>query len=64
MERIQEKGTQFNVQSVKITFILFKGCVRYIYASLFLSLNESTCETRENAYFTSKALLVLEKIKF
>ena len=30
----------------------------------FLSLNESTCETRENVfYFTSKALFVLEKIK-
>ena len=31
----------------------------------FLSLNESTCQTRENAfYFTSKALFVIEKIKF
>ena len=31
----------------------------------FLNLNESTCQTRENAfYFTSKALFVLEKIKF
>ena len=31
----------------------------------FLSINESTCQTRKNAfYFTSKALFVLEKIKF
>ena len=31
----------------------------------FLSLNESTCQTRKNViYFTSKALFVLEKIEF
>ena len=31
----------------------------------FLSLNERICQTRENVfYFTSKALFVLEKIKF
>ena len=31
----------------------------------FLSLNESTCQTRKNVvYFTSKALFVLEKITF
>ena len=31
----------------------------------FISLNESTCQTRKNIfYFTSKALFVLEKIKF
>ena len=31
----------------------------------FLSLNESTCQTRKNVfYFTSKALFILEKIKF
>ena len=31
----------------------------------FLSLNDSTCRTRKNAfYFTWKALFVLEKIKF
>ena len=42
---------------------LFKGCIRYIFASFFLSLNESTCETRKNVfYFTSKALFVLKKI--
>ena len=43
-----------------------KGCVRYIFASLFfMSKRESTCETRKNAfYFTSKALFVFEIIKF
>ena len=31
----------------------------------FLSLNESTCQTRKNDfYFTSKALFILEKIQF
>ena len=31
----------------------------------FLSLNESTCQTRKNAfYFPSKALFVLDKINF
>ena len=31
----------------------------------FLSLNESTCQTRKNVfYFTSKALFILKKIKF
>ena len=31
----------------------------------FLSLNESTCETKKNVFnFTSKAPFVLEKIKF
>ena len=45
--------------------VKFKGCVRYIFASLFLSLNESTSQIRKSVfYFTSKALFVLEKIKF
>ena len=39
---------------------VLKGCVRYIFASLFLSLNESTCQTGRKAL--SKALFVLEKI--
>ena len=44
---------------------IIKGCVRYIFASLFLRLNESTRQTRENVfYFTWKALFVFEKIKF
>ena len=42
-----------------------KGCVRYIFVSLFLSLKEGTCEARKNVfYFTSKALFVLGIIKF
>ena len=45
--------------------IALKSCVRYAFASLVFSLNESPCRTRKNAfYFTSKALFVLEKIKF
>ena len=43
----------------------FKGCVCYIFASLFLHLKKSTSEARKNVfYFTSKALFVLEIIKF
>ena len=39
---------------VSITFVL-----------VFLNLNEGTCQTKKNVfYFTSKALFVLEKIKF
>ena len=38
---------------------LLKGCV------CFVCLKESTCETKKNVfYFTSKALFVLEIIKF
>ena len=35
----------------------FKGCVRYIFTSLFLSLNEGTCQIKKNVfYFTPKPL--------
>ena len=48
----------------EIEGVAFKGCVHYIFACLFLSLNESPCQTRKSVfYFTSKALFVLEKIK-
>ena len=45
----------FNVET-------FKGCVRYIFTSLFcMSKREDLCETRKNVfYFISKALFVLE----
>ena len=44
---------------------MFKGCVRYILLVCFLGLKESTCDTRKNVfYFTSEALIVVEKIKF
>ena len=65
--RIQ-KYVGFKEKEVLLSsFVLsnFKGCVRYIFAGLFLSLNDSACQTRKNVfYFTSKALLVLEKMKF
>ena len=49
----------------KMKVTLIKGCVCYIFACLFLSLNESICQTRKNTfYFTWKALFVLKKIKF
>ena len=47
------------------TYENLKGCVRYIFASLFFGLNESTCQMKRNVfYFTSKPLSVFEKIKF
>ena len=49
-----EKAVE-NLKVVSATFVLV----------CFLSLNESTFQTRKNVfYFTSKALFVLEKIKF
>ena len=44
--------------------LLLKVFIYYILASLFLSLKDSTCETKKNYfYFTLKALFVLEKIR-
>ena len=54
-----------NYRSPAVICSVVKGCVRCIFARLFLSLNESPCQSRKNVfYFTSKALFVLEKIKF
>ena len=45
-------------------YIMFKGCVRYIFTKLFFMSKKRTCETRNNVfYFTSKALFILEIIK-
>ena len=41
-----------------------KGCVRYIFASLFFISKNTTCETRKNGfYFPLKALFVLKIFK-
>ena len=46
-------------------FHIIKGCVRYIFASLFCMSKIEHLRNEENAfYFTSKALLVLEIINF
>ena len=65
-ERIKKSEFEnFLSLATQESYFMFKGCVRYIFARLFLGLNESPCQTRENVfYFTSKALFVLEKIKF
>ena len=59
-------NTYYSKQKPTIThYFKLKGCVRYIFASLCFKLKESICHTRKNTfYFTSKALFVLEKIKF
>ena len=63
-KKIKRKYPEFLI-GVKIVKKILKGCVRYIFARLFLSLNESPCQTRKNVfYLTSKTLFVLEKIKF
>ena len=55
-------------QKLKIIYnrkYFLKGSVRYIFASLFLGLNECTCQLKKNVfYFTSKPIFVLKKIKF
>ena len=44
---------------------LFKGCVHYIFASLFFrSKREHLSNQGKCFFFTSKALFVLEKIKY
>ena len=44
---------------------ILKGCVCYIFARLFLGLNEIICQIKKSVfYFPSKPLFVLEKIKF
>ena len=60
-----EKVTAMLLQNLdENTNTELKGSVRYIFATLFLGLKESFCETRKNIfYFTQKALFVLEKIK-
>ena len=52
---INNDGVQLYLKVVSTTFLLV----------WFLSLKETTCQTRKNAfYLTSKSLFVLEKIKF
>ena len=60
-----EKVTAMLLQNLdENTNTELNGSVRYIFATLFLGLKESFCETRKNIfYFTQKALFVLEKIK-
>ena len=69
--------TSLNMSSLLLNILLkfsvnyfdifnFKGCVCYIFASLFLGQKESTCQIKRKMffYFTSKPLFILEKIKF
>ena len=60
---VQQKGhthTHFlSVKGFKAPFpviMKLKGCVRYIFASLFLSLNESTFQTRKNVFISLQKL--------
>ena len=59
-ENIENEIKRINV-SKKGTF---KVCVHHIFVSLFLSLNMSTFQIKKNDfYFTSKPLFILEKIE-
>ena len=66
---LREKREANKLRTIKFCCLLvlhqvYYIFVRYIFASLLLSLKESTCQTRKNVfYFTLKALFVLEKIK-
>ena len=42
----------YNKEIEWISKTYFKGCIRYICASLFLSLNESTFQTRKNVFIS------------
>ena len=63
---LKKKLTEFYVSQVLMSYATdIKGCVRYIFASLFLSLKESAFEIWKYVFYsTSKALFVHEKIKF
>ena len=53
----EKKEYEYNFRFLKVTFTTFL-------LVCFLSLNESTYQTRKNIfYFTSKALFVLQKIR-
>ena len=54
----KEIKRMWNIRSIK-------GCLHYIFASLFcLSKKEDFSRNKNVYYFTSKALLVLEMIRF
>ena len=54
----KDKGLERATYSLKVVFTTFL-------LICFVCLKEGTCETRKNVfYFTSKALFVLEIIKF
>ena len=72
-------ASQFYLKFKRINLLLFplknitkivllnslKGYIRYIFAILLLSLKVSTFEKRKNvSYFTSKAIFVLEILRF
>ena len=63
--KVLEKGLDFAPIRKKVNGPELKVVSATFVLVCFLTLNESTCQTRKNVfYFTSKALFVLEKIKF
>ena len=65
-KRTVQKYKYYNVLAARENFMVLLKVVSATFLLVcFLSVNESTCQTRKNAfYFTSKALFILEKIKF
>ena len=49
---------------IQIFLFPCKDCVRYIFASLFFKSKGEHLGNKGKCFFTSKALFVLEKIKF
>ena len=58
-KKISKMQEQINLIGVEVTPVFMVVC--YIFSCLFLSLNESSCQTRKNVfYFTSKAVCSYE----
>ena len=63
-EKKNERETNPYMESLGIKSSCLKVALTTFLLVSFLSLNESTCETRKNPFYsTSKDLFVLEKIK-
>ena len=62
MQRFTRKGKVYIISCNLVVVLTLSATFVLV---CFLSLNESTFQTRKNVfYFTSKALFILEKIKF
>ena len=46
-------GSIFNAFNTKLRVSIFKGCFHYIFASLFLGINESTCQMKKNIFYST-----------
>ena len=52
------------LESLLPCWLSVKGCVRYIFASLFLGLNETTCQMKKNFLSWENQILEFRIFKF